>query len=207
MQTLLQIKTSLFSDAGESSRLADRFVAAWRASHPDGRVIVRDLARNPAPHLDAERFIAFLAKPEHRTQAQAEALSYSDSLIEELKAADVVAIGAPMYNFSVSSTLKAYIDHIARAGVTFRYSEKGPIGLLTGKKAYVFTTRGGHYSGTPLDTQTPYLRIVLSFLGISDIEFVFAEGLASTPTAKEQTLAKAGAVAEELATRALPLTP
>jgi FMN-dependent NADH-azoreductase len=198
MQTLLQIKTSLFSDNGESSRLANRFVGAWRAADPDGRVIVRDLARDPVPHLDAERFRAFLAKPEDRTKAQAEALRYSDALIEELKAADVVAIGVPMYNLGIPSALKAYFDHIARAGVTFCYTDKGPVGLLTGKKAYVFATRGGVYAGTPLDTQTAYLRNVLTFLGMTSVEFVFAEGLARGPAVREQALARAGAHAEAL---------
>ena len=199
MQTLLQIKTSLFSDNGESSRLANRFVVAWRAAHPGGRVIVRDLARDPVPHLDATRFGAFLAKPEGRTTAQADVVRYSDALIQELKEADVVVIGVPLYNFGIPSTLKAYIDHIARAGVTFRYTEKGPVGLLTGKKGYVFAARGGLYAGTPLDTQTAYLRNVLAFLGIAGVEFVFAEGLALGPAAKEEALARAGAQVEALA--------
>jgi FMN-dependent NADH-azoreductase len=206
MQTLLQIKTSLFSDNGESSRITNRFVAAWRAAHPGRRVIVRDLARDPVPHLDAERFGAFVTKPEDRTKAQAEVLRYSDALIEELKEADVLVIGVPMYNLGIPSTLKAYFDHIARAGVTFRYTERGPVGLLTGKKAYVFAARGGRYTGTPLDTQTPYLRNVLTFVGMSDVEFVFAEGLAMGSAAKEQALAKASAQAEALAVPALVTT-
>ena len=203
MQTLLQIKTSLFSDNGESSRLADRFVVAWRAANPAGRVVVRDLAVEPVPHLDAERFRAFTAKPEDRTSAQSDVLRYSDALIQELKEADVVVIGVPMYNLGIPSTLKAYFDHIARAGVTFRYTERGPIGLLVGKKAFVFAARGGRYSSTPLDTQTPYLRNLLSFLGMSDVEFVYAEGLALGPAAKEQATAKAGAQAVALALPAL----
>ena len=204
MQTLLQIKASLFSDKGESSRLAERFAGAWLAAQPDRRLIVRDLARDPLPHLDAERFGAFLAKPQERTKPQAEVLRRSDELIQELKEADVVAMGVPMYNLGIPSSLKAYFDHIARAGVTFRYTEKGPVGLLTGKKAYVFATRGGLYAGTPLDTQTPYLRHVLGFLGIRDVEFVYAEGLALGPAAREPALAKAGAQAEALALPTLP---
>jgi FMN-dependent NADH-azoreductase len=206
MQTLLQIKTSLFSDNGESSRLTNRFVAAWRAAHPGRRVMVRDLALDPVPHLDAQRFAAFLAKPENRTNVQVEVLRYSDALIEELKAADVLAIGLPMYNFGIPSTLKAYIDHIARAGVTFRYTDTGPVGLLKGKKAYVFAARGGRYTGTPRDTQTAYVRDVLSFLGMSEVEFVFAEGLSMGPATKEQALAKASAQAEALALPALVAT-
>src|SRR2546425_8234308 len=142
MKTLLQIKSSIFSDGGQSSRLAERFVAAWRESNPDGQVIVRDLALEPVPHLDAARFGAFLAKPGERSAAQQAVIEYSDALIDELKRADVIVLGLPMYNFGLPSTLKAYFDHIARAGATFRYSETGAVGLLTGKKVYVLVARG-----------------------------------------------------------------
>src|SRR5712664_1446080 len=145
MKTLLQIRSSIFSNDGQSSRLAERFVARWRASNPGGKVIVRDLAREPVPHLDAARFGAFLAKPEERTPDQQAVVDYSDALIGELKRADVVVLGLPMYNFGVPSTLKAYFDHVARVGETFKYTEKGPAGLLTGKKVYVFAARGGMY--------------------------------------------------------------
>lgn len=138
MKTLLQIKASLFSNDGQSSRLADRFVANWRKANAEGRVIERDLAVEPVPHLDAARFGAFLAKPELRTAEQAAVIAYSDQLIDELKSADVIVLGLPMYNFGVPSMLKAYFDHVARAGVTFRYTEGGPVGLLGGKQAYVF---------------------------------------------------------------------
>jgi len=178
MTTLLQLNTSIYSAAGQSTQLAERFVAAWRAAHPAANVIVRDLTREPVPHLDAARFQAFLAKPAERTAGQREVVEYSDRLIDELRSADVIVLGLPMYNFGVPSQLKAYFDHIARAGVTFRYTEKGPVGLLTGKKAYVLATRGGLYQGTPRDTETPYVREFLAFLGITDIEFVYAEGFA-----------------------------
>jgi len=191
VKTLLQIRSSIFSDGGESSRLAERFVSAWREANRDGTVVVRDLARSPVPHLDAARFGAFLAKPGERTEAQQAVVDYSDALIGELEAADVVVLGLPMYNFGIPSTLKAYFDHIARVGVTFRYTEKGPVGLLTGKRVYVFAARGGLYAGTPNDTQTPYVRHFLGFLGMSDVEFVYAEGLAIGPESKEAGLAKA----------------
>jgi FMN-dependent NADH-azoreductase len=135
MKTLLQIKSSIFSDGGQSSRLADRFVAAWRNSNRDGEIIVRDLAREPVPHLDAARFAAFLAKPEERTPGQQAEVAYSDALIDELRRADTIVLGLQMYNFGLPSALKAYFDHIARAGVTFRYTDKGPVGPLAGKKA------------------------------------------------------------------------
>jgi FMN-dependent NADH-azoreductase len=192
MKTLLQINASLFSDAGQSSRLADQFVAHWAAANTDGEIIVRDLARDPVPHLTAERFQAFIAKPEARTAEQQAHVAASDALIAELERADTIVLGLPMYNFGVPSTLKAYFDHIARAGVTFRYTEKGPVGLLAGKKAYVFAARGGLYQGTPRDTQTSYVRDFLAFLGITDVEFVYAEGLAMGEVAKSAALEKAG---------------
>jgi len=191
MKTLLKLDTSIFSSGGQSSRLADQFIAAWRANHPSAEVITRDLARDTVPHLDAERFGAFIAKPGERSVEQQVVVDYSDALIDELKRSDVIVVGLPMYNFGVPSTLKAYFDHIARAGVTFRYTEKGPVGLLTGKKAYVFATRGGLYAGTPLDTQSAYVRDFLRFLGIDDVEFVYAEGLAINAERKEAALSQA----------------
>lgn len=191
MKTLLVVRSSIYSDGGQSSRLADRFVAQWRDANPSGEVIVRDLAREPLPHIDAARFGAFAAKQEERTQEQNALVADSDVLIDELKRADVIVLAVPMYNFGIPSTLKAYFDHVARAGVTFRYTDKGPVGLLTGKKAYVFAARGGLYAGTPLDTQTPYLRTFLGFIGITDVEFVYAEGLAINETRRNEALAKA----------------
>jgi len=198
MKTLLQIQSSIFSNGGQSSRLAERFVAAWRASNPGGKVIVRDLAAEPVPHLDAARFGAFIAKPGERTPEQQAVVDYSDALIGELKRADVVVLGLPIYNFGLPSTLKAYFDHIGRAGETFKYTEKGPVGLLTGKKVYVFAARGGIYAGTPNDTQTPYIRTFLSFIGMDDIEFVYAEGLAISEVSKEQGLLRAQAAIDAL---------
>ena len=191
MKALLQIKSSIFSDGGQSSRLAERFVAAWRDAKPGGKVIVRDFARESVPHLDAARFGAFLAKPEERSPEQRAVIAYSDALIDELKRADVIVLGLPMYNFGVPSTLKAYFDHIARAGVTFRYTANGPVGLLTGKQVYVFAARGGLYQGTPRDTQSAYVRDFLKFLGMGDAEFVYAEGLAIDEASKAAALARA----------------
>jgi FMN-dependent NADH-azoreductase len=187
MKTILQLKASIFSDEGQSSRLANEFVSELGASE----VIVRDLAREPVPHLDAERFSAFIAKKENRNERQNQIVAYSDRLIDEIRRADTVVLGLPMYNFGVPSTLKAYFDHIARAGITFRYTEKGAVGLLTGKKAYVFAARGGYYAGTARDTQTAYVREFLAFLGITDVEFVYAEGLAIGDASKAASLAKA----------------
>ena len=196
--SLLQINASIFSNHGQSTRLADEFVAAWRAGNPGAKVVVRNLADDTVPHLDAERFGAFLAKAGERSSEQQAVVDYSDALIDELKRADVIVLGLPMYNFGVPSTLKAYIDHIARAGETFKYTDKGPVGLLTGKKAYVFATRGGLYAGTPLDTQTAYVRDMLRFLGIDDVEFVYAEGLAINAEQKAAALSKAQRAIERL---------
>ncbi len=178
MTTLLQLNSSLFSHQGQSSQLSSRFVAQWQAAHADGSVIVRDLASDPIPHLDGARFGAFLSQPEGRTQEQQQVLDFSDALINELKSADVIVLGLPMYNFGIPSMLKSYIDHVARAGQTFKYTEQGPVGLLSGKKVVVFAARGGLYAGTAKDTQTSYVRDFFNFIGISDIEFVYAEGLA-----------------------------
>lgn len=199
MKTLLQLNSSLFSGNGQSSRLSNEFVAAWREANPEGKVITRDLAADPVPHLDGQRFGAFLAKPEERTAQQQAVVDFSDALIDELRNADVIALGLPMYNFGVPSTLKAYFDHIARAGVTFRYTENGPVGLLTGKKVYIFAARGGMYQDTPSDTQTGYVRDFLGFIGLSDVEFVYAEGLAMGEESKQAGLAKAENVIRQLA--------
>lgn len=191
MKTLLKINSSIFSSGGQSSQLADEFVAVWQAHHPGAQAIVRDLAQDPIPHLDAQRVTAFFAKPETRTPEQQALVAESDALINEIKLAEIIVIGLPMYNFGIPSTLKAYFDHIARAGVTFRYTENGPVGFLTGKKVYVFAARGGLYAGTPLDSQTGYVRNFLGFLGMTDIEFVYAEGLNMGEASKEAALAEA----------------
>lgn len=205
MKTLLQIQTSLFESNGQSSRLASRFTDEWRAANADGEVIVRDIGRDPVPHLTAQRFQAFLAKPADRTPEQQAVAAFSDTLIDELRRADVIVLGLPMYNFGVPSSLKAYFDHIARAGVTFRYTEKGAEGLLKGKKAYVFATRGGLYAGTPLDTQTAYVRDFLRFLGIDDVEFIYAEGLAMGDAPREKALGAANRVIDRLVGREVAL--
>ena len=199
MTTLLQINSSINNGNGQSSRLADQFVAAFRERNPDARFIKRDLAAEAVPHLTAERFGAFITKPEEHTPTQRAVVAYSDALIAELKSADVIVLGLPMYNFGVPSQLKAYFDHIARAGVTFRYTPNGPEGLLTGRKTYVFAARGGQHVGTALDTQTSYVRDFFRFLGISDVEFVYAEGLAVGPEVREASLAKATEHAVRLA--------
>jgi FMN-dependent NADH-azoreductase len=169
---ILQVKSSILGGNSQSSRLADAFVAL----HPNAEVVVRDLGANPVPHLDGARIGAFFSKPEARSAEQKATVAYSDGLIDELRRADVLVLGLPMYNFGVPSQLKAWFDHLARAGETFKYTEKGALGLLTGKKAYVFAARGGLYGDD--HSQTQFVREFLAFIGIADVEFVYAEGLA-----------------------------
>jgi FMN-dependent NADH-azoreductase len=187
---ILQIQSSLSGDEGHSSRLANEFVAALLERNPGAKLIVRDLVRNPVPHLDPARLAAFGAKDNPSAEQRA-VLAESEALIEELRRADVLVLGLPMYNFGVPSQLKAWYDHVARAGLTFRYTEKGPQGLLTGKKATIFATRGGEYATTGYDWQAQFVRVILGFIGITDVEFVFAEGLAVSPARREAGLATA----------------
>ena len=194
---ILQINSSPRQDASQSTRLANRVVLRLRDTDPEATVTVRDLGRVPHPELDEAALGALFTPADQRTTEQAARVAQDDALIAEIQAADIVVLGVPMYNFGVSAQLKNWIDAISRAGVTFRYSEKGPEGLLKGKKAFVALTRGGKYRNTPADTQVPYLKTVLTFLGITDIRFVYAEGLAMGADAAEQGIASAHEQIEE----------
>ena len=189
MSTALVITSSALGEASVSSQLVAETVASLRSHDPGLRVIGRDLGRNPIPHLDFDSATALRGEPVN--EAQAAARSLSDGLIAELKAADTLIIGAPMYNFGMPSTLKAWFDHVLRAGITFRYSENGPEGLLKGKRAMVIESRGGLYSEGPaqqMDSQEPHLRNLLGFMGITDVTFLRAEKLAFGPEAREQAI-------------------
>jgi FMN-dependent NADH-azoreductase len=197
---ILQINSSARTEGSHSTRLATTLVERIRASLPDAvraATTVRDLGRNPHPALDEAALQALFTPAELRTPQQAARVALDDALIEELKAADVVVLGVPMYNFGVPAALKNWIDAIARAKVTFQYTANGPEGLLKGKKVYVALTRGGQYRNTPADTQVPYLKTVLAFLGMTDVQFVYAEGLAMGPEAEQQALASARTQIEE----------
>lgn len=182
MTTILHINSSVRSTGSISRQLSGEFVQKLQAAHQGARVVERDLAKDPVPHLSEQMIAAYFTPADQRSEAQAHTVQLSDSLVTELMAADIVVVGAPMYNFSVSSTLKAWIDHVARAGMTFKYNEQGqPVGLVQGKKFFVFTSRGGVYSSGPakaLDFHETYLRGVLGFLGISDVSFIHTEGVA-----------------------------
>lgn len=195
MSKLLLVTSSLFGDQSKSAQLAREFVEAWRDTHPGATVVERPLTPKSIPHLSLDALGALMTPAEQRSAEQHTTVAFADRLIEELEAADTIVLAVPMYNFSIPSTLKAWIDHVARAGRTFRYSAEGPEGLLKGKKVFVVTGRGGFYTDDSpakvLDFQEPYLRGVLGFLGLTDVSFIHVEGLKVSPEAAEQGIARA----------------
>ncbi len=195
---ILQINSSQRRAASQSTRLANRIVERLRATDPEVTLVVRDLGARPHPVLDEDALGALFTPAGQRTPEQSARVALDDVLIAEIQAAEVIVLGVPMYNFGVPAQLKNWIDAIARAGVTFRYTAKGPEGLLTGKTVYVALTRGGQYRNTPADTQVPYLETVLAFLGMDDVHFIYAEGLAMGAEAEAQALAGAHAQIDEV---------
>lgn len=183
---VLQVNASARREGAQSTRLADLVVERLRKDNPDMSLTVRDLAADPHPALDEAGLQALFTPETDRTPEQAARVALDDALIAEIQAADVVVLGVPMYNFTISSQLKNWVDAIARARVTFRYTENGPEGLLKGKKVFVALARGGKYRGTDADTQVPYLKTILGFLGMTDLSFLYVEGLAMGPEAVEQ---------------------
>jgi FMN-dependent NADH-azoreductase len=181
MTTILQINSAARVQGSQSTMLANEATARLVSLHPGATVVVRDLLADKLPHMDEALIGAYFTPQDDRSIEQQSLIARSDALIAELQAADIVVIGVPMYNFAISSYLKSYFDWIARAGVTFRYTPEGPIGLVTGKKVFVVAARGGKYSGTPADSQTPYLQTFLGFLGMTDVTFIYAEGFAMGP--------------------------
>ncbi|RDU95429.1 FMN-dependent NADH-azoreductase [Trinickia dinghuensis] len=191
MTTILQLNSAARSQGANSTLLANELAAKLQQANPGAKLVLRDLQADALPHLDDAVLGAFFTPAEQRTPGQAAIAARSDALIDELQAADVIIIGAPMYNFGISSQLKTYFDWIARAGVTFRYTANGPEGLVKGKKVYVVAARGGKYAGTPADSHTPHLKTFLGFIGITDVEFIYAEGLNMGPDAAGAALASA----------------
>lgn len=188
---ILQINASARPQGANSTRLADSITARLLRRSPAASLKLRDLAVYPHPVLDDDALGALFTPAEQRTPAQAARVALDDALIAELLAADVLVLGVPMYNFGVPAQLKNWIDAIARSGVTFRYTERGPEGLLKGKTVYAALARGGRYRDTPADSQVPYLKTILGFLGITDLHFVYAEGLNMGPDAARQGFAEA----------------
>jgi FMN-dependent NADH-azoreductase len=178
---ILHIISSPRKGASASIQLANGIIDKLQAAHPGSNVVVHDLATNPFPHLEEAHLQSFFTPAEGRSSEQQEAVKHSDNAIQEIKDADVIVIGAPLYNFGIPSTLKAWIDHIARAGVTFKYVDGAPQGLITGKKVYVALASGGVYSegaAAGYDFIPSYMKAILGFLGMSDVTVVRAEGLA-----------------------------
>ncbi|CUU24122.1 FMN-dependent NADH-azoreductase [Duffyella gerundensis] len=198
MSKVLVLKSSILAGYSQSSQLADFYIEQAKSNGDD--VTVRDLAANPIPVLDGELVGALRPSDAELSARQQEALALSDELIAELQAHDVFVIAAPMYNFNIPTQLKNYFDLVARAGVTFRYTEAGPEGLITGKRAIIISSRGGIHKDTPSDLLTPYLKLFLGFLGIADVEFVFAEGIAYGPEVAAKATDDAKKSLEQLAT-------
>ena len=205
MQNILIVTSSALGQSSVSGRIADEYEALLRRVRPDAAVVRRDVGGEPIPHLTADTVGALRGAAD--SDAARRTLELSDALVAELKAADLIVIASPMYNFGISSTLKAWFDHVLRAGVTFRYTENGPEGLLDGKQAVVIESRGGLYSEGPaaaMDGQEGHLRTMLGFMGVRDVTFVRAEKLAFGPDSAEASIAAAvaelaGHTAHELA--------
>jgi FMN-dependent NADH-azoreductase len=195
---VLQVNSSARIEASHSTKLAQALVARILADNPGATLVVRDLSRTPHLPLDESTLQALFTPADQRTPEHKARVALDDALIAEIQAADVVVLGVPMYNFGVPAQLKNWIDAISRAQVTFRYTANGPEGLLKGKKVYVALTRGGKYRNTPSDTQVPYLQMIFAFLGMTDVQFVYAEGLAMGAEAEQNGLASARSQIEEL---------
>ena len=177
MSRVLIIESSARQQDSVSRQLTQTFIKQWQAAHPKDEITVRDLAVNPVPHLDINLLGGWMKPADQRSDIEQVSLERSNQLTDELLAADVLVMAAPMYNFAIPSTLKAWLDHVLRAGVTFKYTATGPQGLLTGKRAFVLTARGGIHTGASSDHQEPYLRQVMGFIGIHDVTFIHAEGV------------------------------
>lgn len=190
---ILQINASARREGANSTKLANTVVERLKATNTAAAVTLRDLAVTPHPVLDEAALGALFTPVEQRSPEQAARVALDDALIAELQAHDTIVLGVPMYNFGVPVQLKAWIDAIARVGTTFRYTETGPEGLLKGKTVYVALARGGMYRDTPNDSQVPYLKAVLGFLGMTDVRFIYAEGLAMGPEAVVKGFAQAEA--------------
>lgn len=195
---ILQINASARSAGANSTRLANVITDRLLNQHSGAVVELRDLATHPHPVLDEPSLGALFTPVEQRTPEQTARVALDDAIIAQVQSADIVVLGVPMYNFGIPVQLKTWIDALARAGVTFRYTANGPEGLLKGKKVYVALARGGLYRNTPADSQVPYLRSVLGFLGMTDVEFVYAEGLAMGADAVSKGFAEADQQLDEI---------
>ncbi len=204
MKTLLHIDSSPRAERSHSRQLTAHYARAWQAAHPDGRVVHRELGLTPLPLVSETWIAAAFSNPADHTPEQQAAIAVSNGLIDELFAADELLIGAPMYNFSIPASLKAWIDQIVRAGRTFDPATY--MGLVTGKKATILTARGGAGYGpgeamAHLDAEVPYLKLILGFLGINDVSVVYADNTSAADEVRQGSLDKARAEIKELAVR------
>ncbi len=205
MKNILFIQSSPRGAESYSQRVARSIVTDLEQDNPGAKVVVRDLAQNPPPHVGQAFVGGIYSAPEQRTPEQASAVAVSDALIEEVAAADILVLSVPMHNFGLPSALKAWIDHVVRAGRTFAYTSRGPEGLLRNKSAILVLARGGVYSDGPAkayDFQEPYLRAVLGFIGITDVQVVPVEGVAVSAIGPEKAVASALARSKELLAQA-----
>jgi FMN-dependent NADH-azoreductase len=191
---ILYVTSSSRGSASYSNRVAQTVLDELRGRTPGATVVTRDLARDPLPHIDDDFVVATRSPNGPQTEQQRGLLTLSDALVDELLAADIVVIGTPMINFTIPSTLKSWLDYVARAGRTFSYSEAGPKGLVTGKQVILVAAKGGIYAANPsLDFQVPYLKSVLGFLGMTDVEVLDVEGTAYGPEIAEKAVEAASA--------------
>ncbi|VVN41958.1 FMN-dependent NADH-azoreductase [Pseudomonas fluorescens] len=199
MSRVLIIESSARQQDSVSRQLTQTFISQWKTAHPNDQITVCDLAVNPVPHLDINLLGGWMKPAGERNDIEQASLERSNLLTDELLGADVLVMAAPMYNFAIPSTLKAWLDHVLRAGVTFKYTDTGPQGLLSGKRAYVLTARGGIYAGSTADHQEPYLRQVMGFIGIHDVTFIHAEGMNLGGDFQEKGLNQANARLSQVA--------
>jgi len=205
---LLHIDSSALGGASVSRQLTAQVVAQWQAAHPGTVVDYLDLVANAPSHLDADSLGFRMPPAATLTEAQRRENAVSEALVSQFLAADVIVVGAPLYNFSVPSQLKAWIDRVAQAGRTFRYTEKGPQGLAGGKTVVVVSSRGGAYGDdSAYEHQESYLKVVFGFFGITDVRIVRAEGLAMGEAARARALEKAGGQVRALFAEAAHASP
>ena len=195
---IVQINASARSADANSTKLANAITARLTARNPGAVVELRGLAKTPHPVLDEPALGALFTPADQRSAEQSARVSLDDALIAQVQSADVIVLGVPMYNFGIPVQLKTWLDAIARVGVTFRYTATDPEGLVKGKKVYVALARGGLYRDTPADSQVPYLKTILGFLGMTDVEFIYAEGLAMGADSVTEAFAQADAQMNEL---------
>lgn len=191
MDNVLVVKCSAFGDDGQSSRLTNYFVDQLQLKKTSIKVINRDVNLEPIPHLDIKRINALFSQPSDRTAEQSNIIDFADELLQELLSVDAIILAMPMYNFSIPSQLKSWFDHLARAGVSFKYTETGPVGLLEDKPVYILAARGGIYNANNIDFQTPFVTQFFNLLGLKQLHFVYAEGLNLGDDIKEKAIVNA----------------